>query len=279
MQVVKIEVPELDAVSSSKAEQIKAAFQPMVHMLSEFEEAFNEVVKESQTGITEETQVKAKKLRINIGKVRIEAGKRKDKAKEYLKLEDKAIMGVHNILVYAVKEKEDRLKEIETYFETQEKLRLEALQNQRAERLLKYVPDAYSRELSKLADDEFEALLQMKKREHEEQLEAMRIAEEQRVAKEKENERIRLENDRLRKEAEETQRKLDEKIKWEREVKEREWARVQAELQMGDSDKVSRLIEDLNSVKTKYTFESQSNKKMYQDVCLLIDKIIKHIKQ
>lgn len=317
MQVVKFEAPELNAIEPSKAQQIKATFEPMAEMLSQFEEAYNEITQEAQLGITSEVTAKAKRLRLDIGKVRIETGKRKDKAKEYLKLEDKAIMGVHNILVYAVKEKEDKLKEIETYFETQERLRLEALQAERAERLSKYVEDANERDLAKFADDEFEALFQMKKREHEEHLEAMRLAEEERIAKEKaeaeERERMRLENERLRKEAEEReaqaqaerlareekerkereayeaklraereekeriQRELEQRAEAERLAKEQEEARIQAELSKGDSDKVSDLISDLQSLKTKYTFESDSNKKMYADVCMLLDKIVNHI--
>jgi hypothetical protein len=63
----------------------------------------------------------------------------------------------------------------------------------------------------------------------------------------------------------------------ERKEKEAEKARIEAELKKGDSDKVKDLINDLEALKTKYSFESKKNKKMYNDVNLLIDKIVSHI--
>jgi len=52
---------------------------------------------------------------------------------------------------------------------------------------------------------------------------------------------------------------------------------LEAELNKGDAAKVKDLIADLESLKTKYSFKSAKNKKMYSDVNLLIDKVINHI--
>ena len=209
-EIVKFDTPELQVIEKSKAEQIKATFEPMSEMLQEFEERYNKLMAIPLEKITVDLTKEYKRLRLDVGKVRIDTGKAKDKAKEYLKLEDKAIMGIHNILVWAVKEKEDNLKERENYFEIQEQKRLEALQNERAELLSKYVEDAHERDLVKFADDEFQALLQMKKKEQEDRIAAEKKAEEERIAKEKaeaeERERIRKENEQLRKEAEERER-------------------------------------------------------------------------
>ncbi len=375
--VVKFDNPELLSLEKSKAEQIKSTFEPMAKMLSEFEGKYNDVLLESEKGITKVVTEKAKRLRINIGRVRIETGKLKDKQKEYIKLEDRAIMGVHNILVWAVKEKEDKLKKIENHFEIMEKQRLDALQLKRVELISPYIEDAHERDLSKFADDEFDALLAMKKKAYEDMIAAEKKAEQDRIAKEKEEaaerERIRQENERLRKEAEEherlakieaekrairykelqpyiifirdydnlislpekeykkqfseikigaeqhweferkeqirKQKEEDErvekerkerdayeaKLKAEREEKERvmaemkakedaerkaredEQARLQAELNKGDADKVNDLKRDLESLKTKYSFKSVKNKKMYADVGVLIDKVINYI--
>lgn len=204
-ELVKFDTPELLAVEPSKAVLIKAAFEPMVQMLEAFEEKYNSVISESVVEITNEVSAKAKRLRLDIGRVRIETGKTKDKQKENLKLEDRAIMGVHNILVWAVKEKEDKLKEIEDFAEIQEQKRREALQTERAERLSIYVEDAGHRDLAKFEDDEFEALFQMKKREYEDNIAAEKQAELDRIAKEKadaeEWERVKIENQKLRDEA------------------------------------------------------------------------------
>lgn len=237
-EIVKLETPELEGLEKSKADKIKETFEPMAKMLSEFEEQYNNILSESKNEITQELTAKAKRVRLDIGKVRIETGKLKDKQKEYIKLEDRAIMGVHNILVWAVKEKEDNLKEIENHFEIQEKKRLEALQSERAEKLSKYVEDAHERKLSDMEEDVWNAYYQSKKKEYEDRIEAEKQAEKERIAKEKaeaeERERIRKENEKLKKEAEERERiarieqekrekeEADRKAKEEAERKERE---------------------------------------------------------
>ena len=201
-----LDVEELKGIGPSKAEVIKQAFAPMVQMLESFEESYNEVVSEASLGITPQITAKAKRLRLDIGRVRIDTGKLKDQQKEYIKLEDKAIMGVHNILVWAVTEKEDKLKEIEKHYELQEQKRLEKLQADRAELLAPYVEDAFERDLSKFEDDEFEALLSAKKQAQADKVAAELKAEEERIAKEKAEKeaiaKIEIENAILKKEAE-----------------------------------------------------------------------------
>jgi len=328
-EIVKLEAPELQGLEKSKADQIKSTFEPMAKMLSEFESQFNEIISESENEITKELTLKAKRVRLDIGKVRIETGKLKDKQKEYIKLEDRAIMGVHNILVWAVKEKEDKLKAIEDFFEIQEQKRLELSQSERAEKLSPYLEDAHERNLSSMEEDVWNAYFESKKKEYEDRIAAEKKAEEERIEKEKaeaeERERIRKENEKLKAEAIERERlanieaekrqkaeaerkaqaekerkereAYEAKLKAEREEKERmqkeleakaeaerkaqaeEKARLEAELNKGDSAKVNDLVSDLKSLKTKYSFKSAKNQKMYADVNLLIDKVINHIEK
>ena len=336
-EIIKFDAPELQVIEKSKAEKIIATFKPMAKMLAEFEKAYNNVILESEKGITQDVANKAKRLRLDVGKVRIETGKLKDKQKEYIKLEDRAIMGVHNILVWAVKEKEDKLKDIEDYAEIQEQKRIDELQDERAKELSIYLEDAYDRNLSGMEQDVWIAYFESKKKEYEDRIAAEKKAEEDKIAKEKadakERERIRKENEQLKKEAEERERKekaekdkreKEEKLRLEKEEKERsereEKERVekakhlaelkkqedekdkitaelkakldaersereekellkQEELNKGDSDKVVDLITELETLKSKYSFESESNKRMYTDVGLLIDKVINHIQK
>lgn len=184
-ELIKIDTPELNGLEKSKAQKIKETFEPMAVMLSEFETSFNEILNESKKEITNEVTQKAKRLRIDIGSVRIETGKLKDKQKEYIKLEDKAIMGVHNLLVWAVKEKEDKLKDIENFFEIQEQKRLKELQKERVEKISPYLEDAHERQLSSMEDDVWNAYFQSKKKEHEDRIEAERKAELERIEVEK----------------------------------------------------------------------------------------------
>ena len=223
-EIVKIESPELEILEKSRADQIRTTFEPMVKMLEEFESQYVDIISESEKEITKELTLKAKRVRLDIGKVRIETGKLKDKQKEYIKLEDKAIMGVHNILVWAVKEKEDKLKGIEDFFEIQEQKKLQALQSERAEKLSNYVDDAHERNLSGMDEDVWKAYFESKKKEYEDRIAAEKKAEEDRIAKEKteaeEREKIKIENERLKKEAEAKEKQIAaEKAKAEAERK------------------------------------------------------------
>jgi hypothetical protein len=387
-ELITLESTELQGIELSKAKQIKAVFDPMTEMLMKFEDDFNTIIEESKVEITKEITAKAKRLRIDIGRVRIATEKtRKEQKEEYLRA-GKAIDSVANIVKWVVTDKEEKLEKIEKHYELLEQQRIEKLQTERAEELQQYV-DAVPSDLGTMKDDVWQAYIDTKKRQYEERIEAEKKAEEERVERERrialhrerkesiihlwqfvevkdeefsgiseedwkvfvgtleaakkeydsEQERIRVENERLKKEAEE-KRKADEierkkreeedrkrhekeaaerksaeekarkereayeaKLKEERDEREKieraerakreaverelaerkaveerkaseEKARIQAELNKGDSDKVKDLIIDLESLKTKYQFKSEKNRKMYSGVSELIDKVI-----
>lgn len=72
---------------------------------------------------------------------------------------------------------------------------------------------------------------------------------------------------------------LKAKAEAEAEAKKQAEAAKQAELNKGDAAKVKDLIADLESLKTKYTFKSAKNQKMYLNVCQLIDRVTNYINQ
>jgi len=116
-------------IEASKASQIKNTFEPMVKMLEGFEDRYNKVL---SMEMSEDACKAAKRLRLDIGQVRIKAEKnRKEQKQEYL-LAGKAIDGVNNILKFAVSERETKLKDIENYYENLEK---EMIENNRVERI------------------------------------------------------------------------------------------------------------------------------------------------
>lgn len=228
-QIVKIDqAPELSGVEQGKAKQIRNTFAPMVQMLEDFESQYNELINASQQGIDQALTAKAKRLRLDIAKVRVSADKARVEIKEEYLRAGKAIDGANNILKWAIKDRELKLKEIEDYFEIQEQKRLDVLQAERVELISPYVEDAHERDYTKFDADEFEVLLAAKKKAHEDELEAIRVAEQQRIAKEKaeaeERERMRKENERLQKEAEAARKKEAERI-----AKEKEEAKKRAE--------------------------------------------------
>jgi len=114
-----------------------------------------------------------------------------------------------------------------------------------------------------------------------EEKELKRIAEEKKQQEKAEKERkqheaelkkIQEENDRIAKELND-KRIAEEKAEAERLVN------IEAEKNKGDADKVRDLINDLESLKTKYQFTSQKNKVMYSNIQILLDKVIAHIKK
>lgn len=238
--MVKLEAPELLAIDKSKAETIRATFAPMAEMLDKFNEVYQEIIVEAATAITEQVAAKARRLRLDIVKVRTATEKvRKEQKEEYLRA-GKAIDGVSNILKWAVTDKESKLEEIEKHFENLEKQRIEALQAERVEELYPYFSAAGDCDLSGMADDVWVAYLTAKKKDHADKIEAERKAKEEAEVRAKaeaeERERIRSENERLKKEAEEAAAKAkieaearakedsERKAKEETERKEREAA-------------------------------------------------------
>lgn len=221
--------PELKELTPEKSAQIKAVFDPMVTMLESFEEAFNTVTAEE---VTPDTCKRAKRLRLDIGKIRIEADKKHKELKAEALRTGRAIDGIRNILKFAVVDKEEKLKEIETTFERQEAERLKALQEEREEELHKYNPDHPFIDLGGMTEEVWTNFIAGTKSAHEEKVKAEKKAEEARLAAEEaeraENERIRVENEKLRIEAEEREKQIEaERLKKEKAL-EKERAEVAA---------------------------------------------------
>ena len=250
-ELVKFDTPELELIEKSKAEQIKHTFEPMIKMLSNFEDAYDEVIAEAKEDITMEVTQKAKRVRLDIGKVRIETEKlRKAQKEEYLRA-GKAIDGVSNILKWAVVDKENKLKEIENHFEELERKRIEDLQNTRAKLLSNYIEDANERNLAGMDDDVWVAYLSAKKKEYEDRIKAEKEAEAERILKEKkeaeEKERIKKENERLKREAEERERlaKIEEE------------KRVKAEAERKAKEEAERKEREEKARKEREAFEAE----------------------
>lgn len=173
---------QLKGIEESKARQIEAVFAPMVEMLKGFESAFDEIVSQD---ITEDLCKKAKRLRLDIAKIRTSADKeRKSQKDEYLRASN-AIQGVYNILKFAVVEKEEKLKEIENYYANLEKERKAKLQIERSEELEKYEVEVIPENLGDMSDDVWNNFIAGTKFNYETQKEAERKAEAERVEKER----------------------------------------------------------------------------------------------
>ena len=125
----------LIGIAEDKAAQLRNAFIPMLDVLDGHEKDYNEIL---ELEINEETCQRAKRLRLDIAKIRTGAAKvKKDQKAEYLRA-GRAVDGLFHIIEYAVVSKEDKLKEIETYHERIETDRKNALAIERVEELKKY---------------------------------------------------------------------------------------------------------------------------------------------
>lgn len=203
---VDIDIVKEFEIDESRAAQIEAIFAPMVKGLRGFEGQYNALMKVAAKGITPEVVAQAKRLRIDIGKVRIEAEKARKKEKDQYLRGGRAVDGVNNILKFAISDKEEKLREVEEHFERIEQQKREKIAESRREELDKYDFDHTHTDLVNMEEDVFERFLFGIKTAWEYEQAAKKAAEEERIAKEKADEeeriRIREENERLNRENE-----------------------------------------------------------------------------
>ncbi len=170
----------------------------------------------------------------------------------------------------AAKKERERLAKIEAdkIEKRNEELRPYIVFIRNYNKLLKLSSEEYKKEFSDIkrgAEDhwEFERKEQIKKDKEEE------------IVREKREKIIRVEKQKRKRLEAELKAKEEAELKAKRD----EETRKQAELNKGDAAKVKDLISELEGLKTKYSFKSAKNNKMYSDVGLLIDKVVNHIKK
>lgn len=191
-------------------------------------------------------------------------------------------------IYYDSKEKDYKLKQIE--LKQIEAERLEKIEEAKAEQ--KRIKDENEKLKTERAESEKKA---QKEEADRKRIEDLRIVSENKKKATEEAERKKKEVIRLAKEkvildaknkviAEQKAKTLalENKIKAQKKEEERREKErndlFQAELNKGDAEKVKDLKNELQIIKSKYSFKSAKNKKMYSDVGGLIDKVVKFIK-
>jgi len=181
-EIMVKEEEQLKGLDPAKSAQIKKVFEPMVKMLEGFEGEFKKV---TALEMSPDKCKQAKRLRLDIAKVRIEADKvRKIQKEEYLRAGN-AIQGVFNILKFAVVDKEEKLKDIELYYEKLEAEKIRQLQADREKELLKYEVDGSTMDLGNMLPEVWTNFLAGTKSNYEAVKEAERKAEEERIERER----------------------------------------------------------------------------------------------
>jgi len=255
-ELIKIDADEY-GVTASKAEQIEAVFVPMVSMLKEFEADFHQVMDDSVLEIDDALCKRAKRLRLDIATVRHATEKERKAQKEEFLRAGKAIDGVSNILQYAVREKEDKLKEIENFFELKEANRIQKLYDSRLDELTPYMLEStHVPDLGTMDEDVWIHFRDGMKSAHDARIKAEKQAEADRVAKAKadaaEKERLeeeaaqakmdaaaaRIEADKAKEEAAKVKREAAAEAKA-RQDKEDADAKVKADAEQAERDRIA----------------------------------------
>ena len=275
-KLVVLETPELKGVEPSKAAAIKAVFEPMVQMLEGMEAAYNSVMNEAKEGITPEVMAKAKNIRLAIAKVRTTTeASRKEQKSQYL-VAGKAIDGVANILKFAVSEKEDNLKKIETHFERIEAERIARIKAEREELLKPFVEDVTVYDLGRMEAEVWNIFLGKKEIQYREAIEAERTEKRlqaERMQKLADMEKIEKENARLKAELEVKAKATADVIQDQNEI------RNLVSNGTTDLEKFAMLIKDFDALKTKYSFDTAVGKDAYRKIGGLMDKLIDYTKK
>lgn len=207
---VDIDIVKEFGIEPSIASQIEAVFAPMVKGLKGFEKEYSTLMTLADKGVTPEVCAAAKRLRLNVGKVRISADKAREKEKAQYLLGGRAVDGVFNILKFAVNQKEVKLKEVEEHFERQEQEKNEKRAEDRREQLDKYGFDYTHTDLVNMEEVVFKNFVlgiklawdleeAAKVQAEKDRIETERLAEEER-------QRIKDENTQLREEKEEREK-------------------------------------------------------------------------
>lgn len=212
-QLVKTDLVKIKAsdygLEESKAKEIETLFLPMLAKMSELEDEYNNILKEE---INPETCSRAKDLRMCYVKVRTGTADIHKRAKEFYLNGGRFVDGWKNAQLFASGEKEKTLKNIEDYFENQEKERLEKLRIDRSNMLKPYT-EIEPLALGHMEQTVFDNYLAGVKLAYDAKIAAEKKAEEDRIAREKAEaearEAQRLENIRLKAEANKKEKELE----------------------------------------------------------------------
>ena len=156
------------------------------------------VTDESQTDV----MMQAKELRLQIKNIRIEAEKTKITLKEQSLREGNAIQGAFNIIKALIVPVEEYLESQEKFAENLKLQKQEAIYQERLSKISPFVTDVTIYNIKDMSDYSFDQLLTSSKGAVEARNEALKKAEEDKIAQEtadrKEQERIKVVNEELK---------------------------------------------------------------------------------
>lgn len=241
--LIKVEASDY-GIEETRAREIEAFFKPMLEKMVELEEEYNTIAK---LPVSPSVCKLAKELRLKYVKVRTGTAKIHKDCKAYFLAAGRFVDGWKNAQLAATTGIEDKLKDIEEYYERIEAAKIEKLRIEREEKIQPYV-EIVPPGLGEMTDEVWSNFYTGTLSNYEARVAAEKKAEEDRIAKEKaereERERIRKENERLEREAQEREaaeakRREEERKERERIEKEREKERKAAQAKL-DAERKKR---------------------------------------
>lgn len=224
MDLVEIKAEEY-GLTSDKAKEVELGFSPSIEKLNELKPEYDLLI---QKEISVDVCKEAKNLRLRFVKVRTGTEKIHKALKAFYLAGGRFVDAWKNKQMTISEEVEQKLKDIEEYYERIEIKKKEERKVLRLQELEKIEHTGEGLDILEMDDSLWAIVFTGLKKEYLDRKEAELKTEEERIAKEKAEreaqERIRKENDRLKKEAEEKDRKAKE----EREAHEKAMAEVRA---------------------------------------------------
>ena len=211
MQNELISVITESAVEEQTGLTLKEKFLPF------FEKAEEWKVKAESIIVTDASQKElmadARKARLFLKDIRVQADKTRKELKEDSIRYGKAVQGVYNVIEYMIVPIEQHLERQERFAEIQEAERKWALKLKRESELKPYMEFvAHNIDLGGMSEEDFMKILNGAKMQMQAKNDAIAKAEAERIERERaeaeERERVRVENQRLRAEAEEREKQI-----------------------------------------------------------------------
>lgn len=203
-----VEVIEKSGIAIQEGEEIKKSYQPFLIQLAEIHEQSGKINYEKPAQIDETI---ARELRLKTVKIRTGASKLKDDRKRIYLLKGNLEQAAYNLIDASCKLAEEVFVSVEKAREIAEAKRKKELAAARQIKLEPYTDLLLygSFDLENMSEEQFEKVLSGLENQRQFQIAEQKRIEQERIEKEKEQERIRLENERLKKEAKERERKAE----------------------------------------------------------------------
>lgn len=260
--------PKEFGLEPEKALTIGQSFQPKIIEREALAAVYANIITKE---ISKDVCFEASECRKKLVKVRTGIAEIHKTEKAYYLAAGRYVDALKNKLTLPVEQMEEKLSEIEKYFENLEKQRKEELRKARFEKLSPYM-ESEPFGLAEMEEAVFESLLAGAKKQHEDKIEAQKLAEEARIKAEK----AIAEAERIAKELESEKAKADAEAKVEAD-------RIAAEkkaLKAPDKTKLKSFASEVEKLaQIKIEFKSTDVQAIHANAVGLLNKVVAYINE